>query len=92
MLVETIAFRIFDRNSGTDNEYVIENTSDNQEMVFSNHYTHAIEFGQMFDFQFAHEECEPKFIQFGNAFAKAWDKEENHLDISDVDEMVGCDY
>lgn len=92
MLIETIAFRIFDSNKGTDTEYLIPDTIDNQELVFSNRHTHAIEFKEMFDFQFSHEQFAPKFIEFGNAFLDAWDNSDNHLEISDVDEMVGCDY
>lgn len=89
MLIETISFRIFDFKKGTDDEFLIENTIQNQEMVFQNRHTHAIQFGQTFDFQFAREMCEPKFIQFGNVLEEAFSNPDNLLDIDDVDEMVG---
>lgn len=92
MEIETIAFRIFDSNKGTDEEYLIPDTIDNQEMVFANRFTHDIRFGKMFDFQFAHEEYAPKFIEFGEVYLNAWDNSDNHLEISDVDEMVGVNW
>lgn len=88
MLIQTIAFRIFDNSTGTDKEYLITDSIDHQEMVFANKHTHAIQFGEMFDFQLFQEQNSPKFIQFGDAFLDAMDKNEGIEELDDIDQMV----
>jgi hypothetical protein len=51
MLVSVISFEIPNRAMGTVDEFVIENTIENQEKVFSNRFTRAIKFFKMFDFE-----------------------------------------
>ena len=96
MLIETIAFRIYDSVNGTDDAFLVENTVTHQELIFQNRYTHGIEFTQTFDFQFAREKKEPKFITFGDIVDEALQNEElfpvienGYGEIDDVDEMVG---
>lgn len=90
MLIETISFRLFTGDS--DDEYVIENTYEHQDILFSDKRTHSIEYGHMFDFEFAHKERVPQFVKFADVLEDAFSNPDNLLDISDVDEMVGCDY
>jgi len=77
MLIETISFRIFNNSFKTDEEYLIENTIENQEKVFSNRHTHGIEFTRTFDFQFEKtERVALSFVEFDD-------------ELDSIDEMVG---
>jgi hypothetical protein len=53
MFVKTIAFEIADVVNGVVNEFLIENTVENQEMVLSHRHTRAITFGKMDENEFA---------------------------------------
>jgi hypothetical protein len=55
MLIETIEFQIHDFSNNTTEEFLVENTIENQEMVFSHKFTRQIKFTKTFAFQFEKE-------------------------------------
>lgn len=64
MLINTITFEIADFTNKTIEEFLIENTIENQEKVLSHRYTRSIRFTQTFDFQFEKEQTTPiEFIE-----------------------------
>lgn len=93
MLIETISFQLYSPigNGYVNSEqFLVENTPENQELIWPQRHVREIEFGQMFDFQFSREKREPKFIQFGNAVLDAFDNDSDvQLEIDDIDEMTG---
>ena len=52
MLINTISFEITYFRACTTESFLIENTLENQEKVFSHRYTRNIHFTQTFSFQF----------------------------------------
>jgi hypothetical protein len=54
-LTSVITFEIHNFTTHISEEFVIENTLDNQEMVFSHRNTRNIKFSQMFSFQYEKE-------------------------------------
>ena len=89
MLIPTITFEIRNFKNGTAEEFVVENSASNFELISMHRFTRDIKFGEMFDFEFAHKYNAPKFIQFGEAVAMAWFEVKDILEIDDIDEMVG---
>lgn len=89
MLIETITFEIRDFKHGTFEEFVVENTPVNFEMISSHRCTREIMFIQLLDFDFARKERIPTFILFGEAVAVAFFENMNVSEIDDIDEMVG---
>ena len=66
MLVSTITFEIRNFNDGSFSEYLIANTPENQEKVFSHRFTRCIKFTETFSFQFEREMSMPiEFIEMG---------------------------
>lgn len=64
MLVSTITFEIRNFNDGSFSEYLIANTPENQEKVFSHRFTRCIKFTETFSFQFEREMSMPvEFIE-----------------------------
>lgn len=59
MQISTISFEIHNYNTQTFGEFLVENTIQNQEMIFSHRYTRNIQFGKTFDFQFEKEMSMP---------------------------------
>jgi len=55
MLIETIQFEIHNFLNNTSDEYTIENTIENQEMVLGHRFTRQIHFVKMYDFQYEKE-------------------------------------
>ena len=89
MLVETITFEIRDFKTGQVEEFVIEDTPTNYDLVAHHRFTRGINFIKMFDFQFVSRQHTPKFIEFGATVAESLKENEKVMDIDDVDEMVG---
>ena len=89
MLINAITFDIHNFTTHTDNSYMVENTPTNFELIAMQKNTRQIEITQEFDFDFAQRECEPRFIEFGNAVLDSLEENANVMDIDDVDEMVG---
>lgn len=52
MLIETITFEIHNAKEGIHEEFVVENTIEMQEKIFTHHFTRAIHFTKMFDFEY----------------------------------------
>lgn len=68
MLIPTIEFDLRNPSDNSDTRFVVENTEDNWLLVAHDKRTHNIQFGQQFDFQFAHSALnQPKFIKVGEA-------------------------
>jgi hypothetical protein len=55
MQVNVITFDIHDFKNHITESFVIENTPENQEMVFTHSFTRNIKFAQMFSFQYDKE-------------------------------------
>jgi len=51
MLIKTISFDIHDFNANTTESFLILDTIENQEFVFTHRYTRNIQFGKTFDIQ-----------------------------------------
>lgn len=81
MLIPTITFEIRNNEKGIVDEFVVENTIENQEKVFTHRFTRNIEFGQLFDFEFEKKQRIPSY------FLGSHSEIEEMLDS--VDEMVG---
>jgi len=52
MLVKTISFDIHNFTTSETEEFVIQNTIENQELVFGHRYTRNIKLTEMFNFEF----------------------------------------
>ena len=55
MLIETIAFEIHDFTTNTSEQFLVENTDDNWEMILAHKFTRQIKAGKTFNFQFEKE-------------------------------------
>lgn len=90
MLVNTITFEIRDFKTGQFEEFVVENSAETFEFIASHRKTRNIHFRQMFDFEFDRKCNKPKFLAVAEAFANAFDNEDNLSELCDIDEMTGC--
>lgn len=52
MLISTITFEIHNFNTNISEIFMVENTIENQEKIFTHKYTRNIKFTKTFDFQF----------------------------------------
>lgn len=86
MLIETITFEVFSKTNGSE-EFVIENTETNYEMILRHRFTRQIKFTKAFDFEFAKKRKAPKFIEFAEAVADSLFTPDPAID--EIDEMVG---
>ncbi len=94
MLIETLSFELVNFKARTVEEYLIENTPENVELLFGEEFARGIETstgkkfirgiatGQMFDFQLRKEEKFPAELMHVNA-------NEFENEFCDTDEMVG---
>lgn len=89
MLVSTINFEIHNFTTHTSETFMVENTVENQEMIFTHSYTRNIKFMDMFDFEFARKNVIPKFILFGATVADSFFENELVMELDETDEMVG---
>ena len=89
MLINAITFEIRDFTTGNSEQFIVENTEVNFEMIAGHRYTRDIQFTSMFDFEFERKEHTPKFILFGEVFEMALIENEGVADLDCVDEMVG---
>lgn len=87
MLIETIEFEIRNFTTHEFEEFVIEDTEVNYDLVMRHRFSRNIKFVKRFDFQFAKERKAPKFIEFAEAVADAVFTPEPAID--EIDEMVG---
>lgn len=88
MLIQAISFEIHNVKAQIHEEFLVEATDENYEMILRHRFTRQIQFVKAFDFEFAHKEHTPKFIEFGNTVLEAnSDNDENEID--EIDEMVG---
>lgn len=55
MLISTISFEIRDFSTGEFEQFLVLNTIENQEMVFTHRFTRQIKIADMFEFQFNRE-------------------------------------
>jgi hypothetical protein len=75
MLIPVIEFD----HKGT--RYVVEDTEENETLIFNNHFTRQLKYTLAFDWQIPRlTACEPKFIAFGNAVLEAVDGLEDATD------------
>lgn len=92
MLVKVIEFDIHNFTNHITEEYVIEYSPLNYELIAGRKDTRNIRFTSLFDFEFERKANPPKFISFGNAIDIAMACISGIEELDDVDEMVGCDY
>jgi hypothetical protein len=81
MLIEAITFEIRDFKNGIQEEFVVENTIENQEKVFSHRLTRDIKFTKFLDFDFGRK------MRIPSDFLGEFTDVEPLIDP--IDEMVG---
>lgn len=89
MLIDVITFEIRDFKTGNSEEFVVEYSNANFDLIAQHRFTRDIQLTAMFDFEFISKERTPKFILFGESVAMAWFENKSVMDIDDIDEMVG---
>lgn len=90
MLIETITFDIHDFTNHTDESYLVENTLNNQEWIFTSRKTRNVQFTQTFDFQFASVNRMPVEMAATVAWYDLCDSaNELENELCDIDEMTG---
>jgi len=78
MQIEAISFEIHNANLNYREDFLVEATEDNYDMILQHRFTRQIKFVKVFDFQFEKEEHTPvSFIDVPDA-------------IDPIDEMVGA--
>jgi len=94
MLIETIKFEIRDYTTGAAEQFVVENTATNYELIATQRNTRDIHFEQMFSFDFERKQNVPTFIltyEQDLIFDAIQEYVNNHVlefELDDVDQMA----
>ena len=74
MLIPVIKFEIHNFAEQIFGEYMVSDTLENQEMIFSHRYTRNITFDRVFSFQFEKEMAIPAEMISMDTWVRMWEK------------------
>jgi hypothetical protein len=90
MLINVIQFEIRNFANGSFEQFTVENTADNFELITSHRCTRGIQFETVFDFQFERIEKTPQFMELARSVADSFNKNGEMMELCEIDEMVGA--